>query len=160
MTRTKQHTSWRAPTTTLSLIALWVMRAFSEGTQYITGCQTPFKGFNLQVIHKHNVLPSDRCQTPFEGFYLHVKHKYSVLPSDRCQTPFEGFYLQVKHKYSVPPSERCQTPFEGFYLQVNSVPPSDRCQLLFRDSIYKLYINTVYLFLRDAKFLLRDSINI
>ena len=36
MTRTKQHTSWRVPTTTLSLIALWVMRAFSEGTQYIT----------------------------------------------------------------------------------------------------------------------------
>ena len=45
------------------------MRAFSEGTQYITGCQTPFEGFNLQVIHKHSVLPSDRCQTPFEGFY-------------------------------------------------------------------------------------------
>ena len=36
MTRTKQHTSWRVPTTTLFLIALWVMRAFSEGTQYIT----------------------------------------------------------------------------------------------------------------------------
>ena len=115
MTRTKQHTSWRVPRTTLSLIALWVMRAFSEGTQFITRCQTPFQGFNLQVIHKHSVLPSDRCQTPFDGFYLQVKHKYRVPPSDRCQTAFQRFHLQVIHKYSVPLSERCQIPFEGFH---------------------------------------------
>ena len=31
-------------------------------------------------------------------------------------------------------------------------------KLLLRDSIYKLYINTVYLFLRDAKLLLRDPL--
>ena len=31
-------------------------------------------------------------------------------------------------------------------------------KLVLRDSIYKLQINTVYLFLRDAKFLLRDSV--
>ena len=31
-------------------------------------------------------------------------------------------------------------------------------KLLLRDSIYKLYINTVYLFLRDAKLLMRDAI--
>ena len=67
------------------------MRAFSEGTQYITG-----------------------CQTPFERFYLQVKHKYSV-PPDRCQTPFQRFHLQVIHKYSLPLSERCQIPFEGFH---------------------------------------------
>ena len=30
-------------------------------------------------------------------------------------------------------------------------------KLLMRDSIYKIYINTVYLLLRDAKLLLRDS---
>ena len=33
-------------------------------------------------------------------------------------------------------------------------------KLLTRDSIYKLYINTVYLSLRDAKLLLRHSINL
>ena len=33
-----------------------------------------------------------------------------------------------------------------------------RCKILVGDSIYKLYINTVYLLLRDAKLLLRDSI--
>ena len=32
-------------------------------------------------------------------------------------------------------------------------------KLLLRDSIYKIYINTVYLLLRDTKLLLRDSIN-
>ena len=30
-------------------------------------------------------------------------------------------------------------------------------KLLLRDSVYKLYINTVYFLLRDAKLLLRDA---
>ena len=31
-------------------------------------------------------------------------------------------------------------------------------KLLLRDSVYKLYISTVYFLLRDAKLLLRDSV--
>ena len=83
-----------------------------------------------------------RCQTPIEGCYLQVKHKYGVPPSERCQTPFEGFHLQVIHKYNVPLSERCKLPVRG------------RMPL-----IYKLYINKVYLLLKDAKLLLSDAVN-
>ena len=44
--------------------------------------------------------------------------------------------------------------------QTQSSPSMARMSnsILLRDSIYKLYANTVYLFLRDVKLLLRDSI--
>ena len=116
------------------------------------GCQTPFQGFHLQVIHKYSVLPSEGCQTPFKGFHWQVIHKYSVLPSEGCQTPFKGFQLQVIHKYSVPPSE-------GFYLQVIhklSVPPSEGCQTPFER--FHLQVKNKNCLLGDANLPLTDSI--
>ena len=56
MTRTKQHTSWRVPTTTLFLIALWVMRAFSEGTQYIT-LLLPIREIQTTTVQKPKQRP-------------------------------------------------------------------------------------------------------
>ena len=57
-------------------------------------------------------------------------------------------------------SEGCQTPFEGSdKLYINKVYLFLRdVKLLLRNSIYKLLINAVYFLLRDAKLLLRDSI--
>ena len=60
------------------------------------------------------------------------------------------------------PFKRCQTPFEGlhyFYmLVINKVYlPLRDAKLVLRDSIFKLIINKVFLLLRDATLLLRVS---
>ena len=56
MTRTKQHTPWQVPTTTLFLIALWVMRAFSGGTQYIT-LLLPIREIQTTAVQKPKQQP-------------------------------------------------------------------------------------------------------
>ena len=66
-----------------------------------------------------------------------LSHNKLLLKDDKILLR-DFILIQVIHKESVPPSDRDQTPHEGFH--------------------YKLYINTVYLLLRDAKLLLRDSI--
>ena len=70
--------------------------------------------------------------------HLHLKDFHKGYKNPVISNPSGRFHLQVKHKH---------------------LPLRD-VKLLLRDSIYKLYINTVYhdVLLRVVKLLLRDSI--
>ena len=68
--------------------------------------------------------------------HLHLNDCHKGYKNPVISNPSGRFHLQVKHKH---------------------LPPRD-AKLLLRDSIYKLYINTVCVLLRVVKLLLRDSI--
>ena len=65
---------------------------------------------------------------------FHKGYKNPIISKSLWGIPFTS-YTQT------PPSKGCQTPFN------------------FRDSIYKLYVNEVYILATDAKLLFRDSVD-
>ena len=90
--------------------------------------------------------------------HLHLRDFQKGYKNPVISNPSGRFHLQVKHKHLPLRYAKLSLRNSIYKLYINTVYLLLMdVKLLLRDSVYKLYINIVYFLLRDAK-LLRDSV--